>query len=365
MTDQEYKELYESGLTIREIAKLAGNVTSSTVRLHLIKNNVRLRDRWESNKGMFKKGREAENKIKLTEEQEKLITTMFYEYKSIEGISESLGNIMSRSALSRRINAMGLKRDNNKMMSRVKRDRSLDSSIIEDYKNGDSISVVAKKFKTSRETVNRILTENNVKKRSNSETQCLIRGKEYPKTLENYEELFDMYVTRKMTKRDIGLQLNVDPGTVDRALKLFNIPVRGVKETVNSRVFFGPESSNWKGGRTSIYLRLRSLFSNHLVKDTLDRDEHTCQCCGSHEHLEVHHIKPFKEIFNEILEENNITSDNLLENEEELFMKMKDDPRFLDPDNLITYCRDCHLFKIHGYKRNRTLNFENTEEEYD
>ena len=79
---------------------------------------------------------------------------------------------------------------------------------------------------------------------------------------------------------------------------------------------------------------------------------------GSTEHLEVHHIRRFRDIFNEILEENKITSDNLLENEEDLFMKMKDDPRFLDPDNLITYCRDCHLFKIHGYKRNRILNIE-------
>ena len=365
MTDQEYKELYNSGLTTREIAKLAGDVSNSTVRKHLMENGVKLRNRWETNKGLFKKGREAENKIRLTEEQEKLITSMFYEYKSVEEISNSLGNIMSRSALGRRINAMGLKRDNNKMMSRTMRDKSLDPDIIEYYKNGNSISAVAKKFRTASETVNRILIENNIEKRSISETQCLIRGKEYPKTLENYEELFDMYITRKMTKKEIGLQLGVDPGTVDHALKLFNIPVRGVKETVNSRVFFGPESSNWKGGRTGIYLRLRGIFSNHLVKETLDRDNHTCQCCGSQEHLEVHHIRPFKEIFNEILEENNITSDNLLENEEDLFIKMKDDSRFLDPENLITYCRDCHLFKIHGYKRNRTLNSENTEEEND
>ena len=27
------------------------------------------------------------------------------------------------------------------------------------------------------------------------------------------------------------------------------------------------------------------------------------------------------------------------------------DKRFTNEDNLITYCRDCHLFKIHGYTR--------------
>ena len=25
------------------------------------------------------------------------------------------------------------------------------------------------------------------------------------------------------------------------------------------------------------------------------------------------------------------------------------DKRFLDEDNLITYCKECHLFKIHNY----------------
>ena len=360
VTKEELINLYNSGKTTREIASHI-NETYTKTRTLLLNAGVVFRNRWENNKGMYKKGREAENKITLTQEQDNTLINLFNNYVPIREISVKLGNV-STKAIYRRIKELGLTRDNGRMMSRIKRDKSLDQDIITYYQNGNTMSATSEKFNTSRETIKRILSENNVKQRTLSEVQCISHGKDYPETLENYEDLFDMYITRGMTKKEIGLQLNVDPGTVDRALREFGIPVRGVKETVNVRVRFGPESSNWKGGRTGIYLRIRGLFSNHLVKETLDRDNHTCQLCGSHEHLEVHHIRPFKEIFNEVLKENGITSDNLSENEENLFMKIKDDPRFLDPNNLITYCRDCHLFNVHGYKRDRTLSSTNEED---
>ena len=34
---------------------------------------------------------------------------------------------------------------------------------------------------------------------------------------------------------------------------------------------------------------------------------------------------------------------------EELFEIMKQDKRINDNSNLITYCKECHLYKIHGY----------------
>ena len=36
---------------------------------------------------------------------------------------------------------------------------------------------------------------------------------------------------------------------------------------------------------------------------------------------------------------------------EELYDVIINDERFLDEDNLITLCKDCHLFGVHGYKK--------------
>ena len=363
MTDLEYKELYESGLTTREIAKRAGNVTGSTVRLHLINIGVTLRNRWENNKGLFKKEQVPHNKTIFTEDQLEIIRERFLNYTPIKQIAEELN--LGEKPISRITKELELVRDLGKMMSRPQYDSSKDEEIIHLYNSGKSSTEIGKLLGMEHSSVLGHLEHCGVAIRTLSEAQFNFNKKIFPNELENFETLYDMYVTRDMSKKEIGLQLNVSPDVVDRVLRKFNIPVRGVAETVHQRVSYGPESSNWKGGRTGIYMRLRSLLASKQTTPILMRDKYTCQCCGSTEHLEVHHIRRFRDIFNEILEENKITSDNLLENEEELFMKMKDDPRFLDPDNLITYCRDCHLFKIHGYKRNRTLNSENTEEDND
>jgi len=363
MTDQEYKELYESGLTTREIAKRAGDVSNSTVRLHLINLGVTLRNRWENNKGLFKKGIVPYNKVILTDDQLDIVRERFLNYVPIKQIAEELS--VGEKPVSRVVKELELARDFGKMMSRPQYDDSKDEEIVRLYNGGKSSTEIGKIVGLSHGCVLDHLEHCGVTIRTFSESQFNYNKKVFPNELENFETIYDMYVVRRMTKKEIGLQLNVSPDVVDRVLKDFSIPVRGVAETIRERVTYGPDSSNWKGGRTGVYMRLRSLFANKQTKSILDRDNHTCQCCGSTEHLEVHHIKRFRDIFNEILEENGITSDNLLENEEELFIKMKDDPRFLDLDNLITYCRDCHLFKIHGYKRDRTLNSENTKEDND
>lgn len=68
--------------------------------------------------------------------------------------------------------------------------------------------------------------------------------------------------------------------------------------------------------------------------------------------MHVHHIRPFKDIFEEILSEH--PEMDVRENEHELFDIMIADKRLNDPDNLITYCKECHLFKVHGYVQGST-----------
>jgi 5-methylcytosine-specific restriction endonuclease McrA len=53
----------------------------------------------------------------------------------------------------------------------------------------------------------------------------------------------------------------------------------------------------------------------------LERDEYTCQCCGSVEQLEVHHWEPYS-----------ISFDN-------------------SPENLVTLCKECHIDKHKEYRR--------------
>ena len=85
------------------------------------------------------------------------------------------------------------------------------------------------------------------------------------------------------------------------------------------------------------------------------RDDYTCQLCGAkHVVLHVHHIRPFSEIVAEILNEHPMLDPNDVDDKLELYEIITHDPRFLDEDNLITFCKDCHLFKIHNYKRKTT-----------
>ena len=44
---------------------------------------------------------------------------------------------------------------------------------------------------------------------------------------------------------------------------------------------------------------------------------------------------------------------DVLKDKEELFEIMKQDKRINDNSNLITYCKECHLYKIHGYKKHK------------
>ena len=49
---------------------------------------------------------------------------------------------------------------------------------------------------------------------------------------------------------------------------------------------------------------------------------------------------------------------NPIEHTEELYNIIVSDKEFLDIDNLITYCQDCHKYKIHNY--NKTTSSEDS-----
>ena len=105
---------------------------------------------------------------------------------------------------------------------------------------------------------------------------------------------------------------------------------------------------NWKGGICSLYNRLRT-FSKKYIPLVLERDGHTCKLCGSHDNLQVHHIIPFKYIIKNICDKN--PQLNCINNINELYQISIKDEKLNDINNLITYCKDCHLYKIHKYNK--------------
>jgi len=93
----------------------------------------------------------------------------------------------------------------------------------------------------------------------------------------------------------------------------------------------GENNPSWKGGVTSLYLSIRSSDEYREWRDAIkNRDNFTCQYCGDKigGNLHSHHIK----MFNEIIEENNITTFEAALNCSELW----------DLDNGVTYCENCH-----------------------
>lgn len=105
----------------------------------------------------------------------------------------------------------------------------------------------------------------------------------------------------------------------------------------------GEKHFNWKGGITSLVIRIRHCYKYRQWRsDVFTRDNFTCQECGEKNgsgksiYLEAHHIKEFYKI----IEENNIKTIDDSFNCEELW----------NINNGITFCDKCHNKTKNGRK---------------
>ena len=194
------------------------------------------------------------------------------------------------------------------------------------------------------------LTKMGVKIRDLSYAQLNRFDKELNPLLLDKEWLSENYIDKNISAQEIGEQLNHAPRTIRRFLKKNNIKLRDNAES-KIGLMTGDSHWNWQDGKSSLNALCREYYNTNIARLASKRDKYTCQLCGkTHTILHVHHDKySFKEIIDRILLENSDLS--ISKNKEQLYEIIIHDEVFNDIDNLITYCRDCHWFKIHKYKR--------------
>lgn len=229
-------------------------------------------------------------------------------------------------------------------------DSTLDSKIIKMYcDNKMSSTQIGEILGVSHTYILTHLKRNNINRRNLSASLFAYNGKDYPLELLDKDTMIDLYENMRKSKKEISDMLNCSPDVIDRVLKNYNIQIRGTGEA-HIGLLTGEDHPNWKGGVTNLHRRLREYFYVQQVPKILERDNYTCQLCGKHRPLHVHHIKHFSNILHKIESEH--PELDPITNINDLYNIAVKDPELNDLNNLITYCADCHRYEIHKYKRN-------------
>lgn len=215
-----------------------------------------------------------------------------------------------------------------------------------------STNQLGKMYNVEHGTIKNILLRNDIDIRNFQDAQLsLFHKNELPELFNDSEMLYDLHWNKNKTCKEIGKMIGVDAGTIRRQMNKL-----GIKTKTNSEskigVMVGSKHPNWKNGVSGLYPLIREFFTINLASKAVKRDNYRCQLCGVNSNnasLHVHHIRHLRDIVNEILSEHPDLS--VQDNMQELYNIITHDARFLDLNNLITYCKDCHLYKIHGFKR--------------
>lgn len=138
-------------------------------------------------------------------------------------------------------------------------------------------------------------------------------------------------------RSNITIRLN-KAGITDRHGKLDDLYLRSrISDSLIGR-YVGENDPNYKGAMDEKGLA-RGLYRTVAKRVRRERGE-VCQICGSHDNICVHHIKPFKIIFDEFM--NNAYSGNI----ETFYDELMSYPDFIDENNLVVICQKCHR-RIH------------------
>jgi transposase len=238
------------------------------------------------------------------------------------------------------------------------------STIIELYcEEMLSANQIAKLFNTQHNVIIHLLQRYGVDTRNMSEAQYIANGKILPSELLNAELLQKMHWDDNKSCKEIGKKFGIDGGTVRRQMHRLGLSTKSNSES-KIGLMTGEKHPNWQGGRTSLKALLREYFQVNQLPIIAKRDNYTCQLCGAtHTVLHIHHIKEFHKIVDEICDEYPMLNPDITEDKMKLYDVITHDVRFLDENNLITFCKDCHFFKIHNYKKRKTISSQASKEE--
>lgn len=174
----------------------------------------------------------------------------------------------------------------------IKYNDSNDAMYCSLYLDGLSTPQIAKMYGVTWKTIQSHLEHCGIPRRTLSESQWNFNNKEFPEDLKSYDKVYDLYVTQRLSKKDLGERYNCDPCVIDRVLTEFNIPIRDNSEA-HIGLMVGDKHPNWQGGITGLHRRLRENFYVQQVPKVLQRDNYHCQLCGEKHNLQVHHKKTF------------------------------------------------------------------------
>ena len=211
-------------------------------------------------------------------------------------------------------------------------DDTNDQEIIKLYNEGKSTVEIAKIFNCSATSIRSHLKHNGIKRRSFAECMWNYHKKEIPEDFNDYKKLYNLYIEQSISKAELARRYKCTIAVINRVLselKIIDIPYTSDTKRLGDK--------------------LRTYF-NKLTPIVIERDKHTCQLCGCHEDLHVHHIIPFKVLFHNLLAQNKNL--NPTDNFDELFDIGIKDKNLNNTDNLITYCKNCHMYKIHNFGNN-------------
>ena len=208
-----------------------------------------------------------------------------------------------------------------------------------------STTYIGKLFKIDDTRVARILKKNGYKCRTLSESQFAYLEKEPDPRLFDKDWLYDAHWNQNLSCKELGEILGSDPGVIKKHMNDLGIPTKTNSES-KIGLMAGDKHPNWQGGKTPLSLLLREYFNINLAPLAAKRDSYTCQKCGkSHTVLNVHHKKHFADIVNEIISEHLDIDYNSESGKMMMYDIISKDKRFLDLDNLITLCKECHILE--------------------